>query len=84
MTPAQSAHIASCFPECRQDMARYLQARAAVIIRQQNECGPDIPPYAIAVASEPEFWIDCAESEKAARAKAKALGLRVIKPQEAH
>lgn len=35
----------------------------------------DAPPFAIYVCSDPDFWIDCCESEKEAWAHAKALGL---------
>lgn len=74
----QSAHVASVYPECRDQMARYLQQGAEVVIGLQTECGPDVPPIAIAVAADRSFWIDCCETIELARARAKALGLRVL------
>lgn len=78
MTPIQEAHVAKCFPESRADMARFLSAGVDVFISRQNETGPDVPPFAIAVASEPSFWIDCARSKRAAGELARSLGLRVV------
>ncbi len=78
LTPTQSAHVASVFPECRTEMAEYLEAGVDVVIGLQNECGPDVPPIAIAVAHDQAFWIDCCDTLEAANARALALGLRVV------
>lgn len=78
MTPLQEAHVKKCFPEAREAMAHYLATGADVIIKRQNETGPDVPPYSIAVVSELVFWIDCAKSKRAAAALARSLGLRVV------
>lgn len=74
LTSAQLAHVAKVFPECRTDMARYLSEAAAVDVCLQKAVG-DAPPFAIYVCSDPDFWIDCCESEKDAWAHAKSLGL---------
>lgn len=81
MNPVQEAHVAKCFPETREDMTRYLTAGVDVIIQRQTETGPDVPPFAIAVAAQPEFWIDCANSKRAAVVLAQSLGLRVVRAQ---
>jgi hypothetical protein len=79
LTPAQIAHVAAVFPECHAEMARYLKEGVEVVIGPQNECGPDVPPIAIAVASAHDFWIDCCNTVEQARARATELGLRVVK-----
>lgn len=38
----------------------------------------DLVPIAIAVASDQAFWIDCCATVEAAKARAQALGLRVV------
>ncbi|WP_059414294.1 hypothetical protein [Cupriavidus basilensis] len=78
LTTAQAAHVAKVFPECRAEMAGYLAAGVAVVIGRQNECGPDVPPYAIAVATRQDFWIDCCNTPDEAKALAEGLGLSVI------
>ncbi|WP_090625410.1 hypothetical protein [Azotobacter beijerinckii] len=78
LTEKQREHVLRVFPEVRYAMANYLRQGVAVRVQRQNECSPDVPPYAIVVESDPEFWIDCAESPVAAKAHALALGLRVI------
>ncbi len=55
----------------------HTEFRIAVILRQK-ECGPDVPPFAIAVQVEPEFWIDCADTAEDAIRLAESLGLRVV------
>jgi hypothetical protein len=77
LTPVQKAHVEAVFPECKAQMASYLERGVDVVIGPQTECGPDVPPIAIAVAEDQSFWIDCCDSEKLARARAKALGLRI-------
>lgn len=78
MTPLQIAHVESVYPESREQMAKYLVAGVDVLVGPQNECGADVPPIAIAVASDQEFWIDCCATVQLAKARAKALGLRVV------
>ena len=78
LTPMQAAHVAAVFPECKSQMANYLAAGVEVLVGPQTECGPDAPPIAIAVASDPAFWIDCCETVEAAKARAQSLGLRVV------
>ena len=77
LNPVQRAHVAQVFPESRDDMARFLQANAAVSVREQTEVG-ESPRYAIFVLAEPEFWIDCCESRHAAESRARALKLTVV------
>lgn len=78
LTALQAAHVASVFPECKSQMSDYLASGVRVVIGPQSECGPDVPPIAIAVASDQAFWIDCCETVEAAKARAHALGLRVV------
>ncbi|MBV7542217.1 hypothetical protein [Acidovorax sp. sic0104] len=78
LTTVQAAHVAAVFPETKADMARYLEGSAEVVIFHQTECGGDVPPIAIAVASDQSFWIDCCQTVDAAQARAAALGLRVV------
>lgn len=77
-THIQALHVAAVFPESRAQMEAYLAEGVAVVVGPQSECGPDVPPIAIAVASDQEFWIDCCETVEAAKARAHALGLRVV------
>lgn len=78
LTPMQAAHVAAVFPECKSQMSAYLASGAEVVIGPQTECGSDVPPIAIAVASDQAFWIDCCETVEAAKVRAEALGLRVV------
>ena len=78
LTPAQAAHVAAVFPEVKAQMEDYLASGVEVVVGPQTECGPDVPPIAIAVASSQDFWIDCCETVEAAKARAQALGLRVV------
>ena len=78
LTATQAAHVAAVFPEVKVQMASYLAAGVEVVIGAQTECGPDVPPIAIAVASDQAFWIDCCETVEIAKVRADALGLRVI------
>lgn len=58
-------------------MASYLEASARVVIYRQDECGDDVPPYAIRVEGT-DFWIDCCGTPEEARKRAEALGLTVL------
>jgi hypothetical protein len=78
LTSLQAAHVAAVFPECKSQMSNYLASGVEVVIGPQTECGRDVPPIAIAVASDQAFWIDCCETVEAAKARAQALGLRVV------
>ncbi|KVA53984.1 hypothetical protein WI61_06580 [Burkholderia cepacia] len=77
LTVAQASHVAKVFPECRAEMADFLEARAEVVIYKQDECGSDVPPFAIAVAGT-AFWIGCCETPEEATALADSLGLKVV------
>lgn len=78
LTTLQEAHVAAVFPDCKAQMSRYLAAGVEVVIGPQTECGPDVPPFAIAVASDQAFWIDCCETVEAAKDRAQELGLIVV------
>lgn len=58
-------------------MAAFLEAHTEVVIYKQDECGSDVPPYAIAVAGT-AFWIDCCVTPEDATLLAESLGLKVI------
>ena len=79
LTVFQAAHVQKVFPDCRAAMEDFLSRGVKVFVARQNECGADVPPYAIRVIDQPEFWIDCARSERAATQLAKDLGLQVTK-----
>lgn len=78
LNAVQAEHVRSTFPEARTQMAAYLEQSAEVMIEHQTECGVDVPPIAIKVAEDPEFWIDCCDTSELAYARAKALGLKVV------
>ncbi len=78
LTIVQQTLVDAAFPECRKQLAEYLASGVGVVIIRQNECGPDVPPFAIAVQIDPEFWIDCADTEAAAIHRAESLGLKVL------
>lgn len=59
-------------------MTTYLEASVDFLICHQTECGPDVPPIAIAVAADQSFCIDCCDTYDLAKARAEALGLRVV------
>lgn len=82
LTKAQHTHLVGCFPEARQEMQQYMLDGVEVGIMPQTEAGPDVPPYAIYVMTHLEFWIDCAATVEAARAKAASLGLPVVAIKE--
>lgn len=76
LTTFQRDHVLRVFPETQASMAEYLRLGAEVFIVRQGEV-PDAPPVAIAVLSDPTYWIDCLESEGAALAHAARLGLTI-------
>jgi hypothetical protein len=78
LTHIQSAHVAQVFPETKEAMADFLGHGVDVWVERQDECGPDVPPHAIRIVEQPDFWIDCARSHEQAVAYASALGLRVV------
>lgn len=78
LTALQESHVGDVFPEFKAQMSSYLEAGVDVVIGPQTECGPDVPPIAIAVASDQAFWIGCCETVEAAKARAQELGLRVV------
>lgn len=78
LTPTQASHVQRVYPGCRTALADFLARGVAVFVGRQNECGADVPAFAIRVVEQPDFWIDCAESAEAATKLAKALGLKVV------
>jgi len=48
LTEIQQAHVNAVFPECKAQIAEYLEKGVEVVIYLQNECGDDVPPYAVA------------------------------------
>lgn len=79
LTPIQISHVAAVFPEVKAQMETYLAEGVDVVIGPQDECGPDVPPFAIAVASDQAFWIDCCETVEKAKMRAQELGLNVVR-----
>ncbi|BAW26615.1 hypothetical protein ACVXHM_17035 [Pseudomonas aeruginosa] len=77
LSAVQQALVDAAFPECRSDMAAYLEKATDVVIIRQRECGDDVPPFAI-VAKGSDFWIDCADTAVAATSRARELGLNVV------
>lgn len=80
LTSLQAEHVAKVYPECRTEMAAYLEASAQVVIYRQDECGDDVPPYAIGVEGT-DFWIDCCATPEDVRKRAEMLGLLVLQVQ---
>lgn len=74
----QQAHVAKVFPESREQMEKYLEERVEVVVYLQNECGDDVPPFAVAPRDNQEFWIGCWDTAEAAAEEAIALGLKVV------
>lgn len=79
MTPAQMNHIAKVCPDTRTEMSGFLSRGVAVCIGPQDECGPDVPKFAIWVIEDPAFWIDCCATIEEAKTKSEELGLRVVR-----
>ena len=75
LSRAQRAHVASVYPEIRDDMAAFLASAASVGIVRQKETGPDVPPFAIYVKSQGDFWIDCCKTQDKAITRVRTLGL---------
>lgn len=78
LTAAQQAHVNGAFPECRALIADYLERGVEVVVFRQNECGSDVPPFAVAPKEDREFWLGCWDSPEQAASEATALGLRVV------
>lgn len=74
LTEAQSEHVSRCPLDCRAQMALYLRQKVGVGFVRQNDC-LEVPPIAIYVRDDPEFWIDCAETVEVAQERAATLGL---------
>lgn len=58
-------------------LKRYVDERAEVVISKQD-VRPDLPQYAIAIASNRDHWVDCWPSAPEAAGFAKLLGFRVV------
>lgn len=76
LTEAQQAQVKKAFPECHEEMARYLATGAKVVIGRQNDV-PEAPPFAITVSGT-DFWIDCCNTEAEAVHLCESLGLTVV------
>lgn len=74
----QQEHVAKAFPECREQMQKYLEERVEVVVYLQNECGDDVPPFAVSPKDNREFWIGCWDTAESAAKEAIALGLKVV------
>lgn len=77
LTPTQQTHVDGVFPESRVQMADYLERGVDVVVYRQNECGSDVPPFAVAPKGDLEFWLGCWDTEELAASWATKLGLRV-------
>lgn len=77
ITPAQQAYVQSAFPECRAEMADYLARGVEVVVYRQNECGDDVPPFAVAPKERQDFWIGCWDTPELAATEAVSLGLQI-------
>ncbi|HCF2446995.1 TPA: hypothetical protein NIA45_004663 [Pseudomonas aeruginosa] len=78
LNPEQQAHVDSAFPECRADLAGYLERGVDVVVYRQTECGDDVPAFAVAPHDRQDFWLGCWETEALAVEGATKLGLRVV------
>lgn len=78
LTAAQQKYVDGVFPKCRPEMADYLERGVEVVVYPQNECWPDVPPFAVSPKEDMEFWIGCWDSYETAAAESTALGLRVV------
>lgn len=74
----QQEHVAKVFPESREQMQKYLEEGVEVVVYLQNECGDDVPPFAVAPKDNREFWIGCWDTAESAAKRATALGLKVV------
>lgn len=77
LSESQQAHVNAVFSECRAQIAEYLTKGVEVAIYLQNECGGDVPPYAVAPHDNQEFWLGCWDTSELAAAGTEALGLLV-------
>lgn len=59
-------------------MADYLRRGVEVTIGIQNEASPDVPPFAISVREDLEFWISCCGTQEEAKQLVKDLGLVLV------
>lgn len=80
LTAIQESHVQQAYPDCREEMADFLSHGTEVFVARQHESGAGVPPFAIRVVGQPEFWMGCAHSARAAVQLARDLGLKVIKP----
>lgn len=78
LNPEQQAHVDGAFPECRTELAGYLERGVDVVVYKQTECGDDVPAFAVAPHDRHEFWLGCWESEELAVESATKLGLNVV------
>lgn len=78
LNQAQQAHISKIFPECKDQMAKYLSLGVDVIVYRQFECGSDVPPFAVAPVDNHGFWIGCWDTQEQATKEAEKLGLKVV------
>lgn len=78
LKPEQQAHVDDAFPECRPELADYLERGVDVVVYRQTECGEDVPAFAVAPQDRNEFWLGCWETEELAVQGATKLGLNVV------
>ncbi|HGM8089610.1 TPA: hypothetical protein ACKP9S_006027 [Pseudomonas aeruginosa] len=83
LTAAQQAHVDAVFPECKAQIADYLERGVEVVYFRQNECGDDVPPIAVAPSDQHDYWIGCWDTPEQAIEAATALGLKVLGPVNA-
>ncbi|MCI3206431.1 MULTISPECIES: hypothetical protein [Pandoraea] len=76
LTAAQVAHVAKVFPECREDMAKYLISGAEVLVVQQDEVHQALPQAIVVIGTA--FWVDCCDTRAEAVNLAESLGLVVL------
>lgn len=74
----QQRHVAGASPETRQQMTDYLTRGVEVVVFRQNECGDDVPPFAVAPVEKRDFWIGCWDTVEQATTNATDLRLRVV------
>lgn len=78
LSAIQQAHVEAAFPECRVELADYLERGVEVVVFRQNECGDDVPPFAVAPKDNQDFWLGCWDTPEQAEDGATTLGLCVI------
>ena len=81
LTDRQLSHLSKTPSWCRDEMAGYLTNAVDVGVAHQNECGPYVPPFAIFVVANQDFYIECCDSAESAKQLALDLGLRVVNTQ---